>query len=194
MKKSIIISFLLFSANWGFAQPFTLGVKAGANMNKISGQEFKSGYELGYHVGFFAEIGLSKKIGLQPELIWNQVNTKKASGSSTPLTGWQDNTSTIKLQYLTVPLLLRINLTNSITFHAGPQYGILINQNNSTWANTKEAIKNGDLQLVSGLALNFSSIRIYGRYNIGLNNISDVQNSDNWKSQQLQVGIGFKLL
>ncbi len=107
MRKIILSLLLVASVQFSNAQNLGFGVKAGANLNKISGQEFKQGYELGYHVGLFGEIGLGKKLGLQPELLWNQVNTKKAAGTNSALTGWQDNTTSIKLQYLTVPLLLR---------------------------------------------------------------------------------------
>lgn len=194
MRKIILFLLLVASVQFANAQTVGFGVKAGANLNKISGQEFKQGYELGYHVGLFSEIGLTKKIGLQPELLWNQINTTKAAGPNTALTGWQDNTTSIKLQYLTVPLLVRYNLTNSVAINLGPQYGILINQNNSTFGNAKEAIKSGDFQLVGGVTLNFSSLRIYGRYNIGLSGISDVPSTDNWKTQQIQFGVGYKIL
>ncbi len=194
MRKIIVGSLLLASFHFVNAQSIGFGIKAGANLNKISGQEFKQGYELGYHAGLFGEIGLGKKFGLQPELLWNQVNTKKAAGTNSALTGWQDNTTSIKLQYLTVPLLLRYNLTNSVAINLGPQYGILINQNNSTFGNAKEAVKSGDFQLVGGVTINFSSLRIYGRYNIGLSSINDAPNTDNWKSQQIQFGVGYKIL
>ena len=194
MKKIFAGLILLIGVNVADAQSLGLGLKVGANLNKISGQEFSSGYDLGYHVGAFAEIGLGKKLGLQPELLLNQVNTKKASGTQAALSGWQDNTSSIQLKYLTVPLLLRYNLTKSFALNLGPTFGILMNQDNSTFGNAKEAVKSGDLALTGGVTLNFSSLRVFGRYNIGLNNISDVQNSDTWKTQQLQVGLGYKIL
>ena len=48
--------------------------------------------------------------------------------------------------------------------------------------------------MVAGLQLNLGTLRVYGRYNIGLTNLNDIDNKEQWKSQQIQVGIGFKIL
>jgi hypothetical protein len=47
--------------------------------------------------------------------------------------------------------------------------------------------------MAGGLQLNLKLLRLYGRYNVGLADISDISNSDKWKSQQLQFGVGLKL-
>ncbi|MGI8636665.1 MAG: porin family protein, partial [Segetibacter sp.] len=167
--------------------------KVGANLTKITGQAFKDGYDLGYHVGVFAEIDVNKKWGIQPEVLWNQTNTQRASGTSAPLNNWQQNTNNIKLNYLSIPILLRYNVGSLITLNAGPQFAILMNKNESLWANGKEAFKSGDLSLVGGATVNLKVFRVYGRYNIGLNNLNDVGTQDKWKSQQLQLGVGISL-
>src|SRR5438045_2470413 len=79
------------------AQHFTVGGKAGANLSKITGKAFKEEYNLGYNLGVFAEIDLSKKWGIQPELIWNQVATHPGSGIDSIWNNWQHNTGDIKL-------------------------------------------------------------------------------------------------
>jgi len=43
------------------------------------------------------------------------------------------------------------------------------------------------------LQFNLGSLRIYGRYNIGLSNLNDIDNTEQWKSQQIQVGLGLKI-
>lgn len=48
--------------------------------------------------------------------------------------------------------------------------------------------------MLAGLQLNLSSFRIYGRYNIGLTNLSDIGNAESWKYQQIQLGVGLKVL
>lgn len=193
--KNIIASIILLTALSGVAnaQRFSVGGKAGANLTKITGKAFKEEYNLGYQLGLFAEIDLSKKWGIQPEVLWNQVNTHPASGTDAVLNNWQNNTTSIKLSYLTIPVLLRYNVGQLITLNLGPQFGILQNKNTNLWSNSKEAFKNGDLALVGGLQINLKTLRVYGRYDIGLNNINDVGNQDKWKSQQLQFGVGLAL-
>lgn len=193
--KKIIASAILIIALSGIAnaQRLSIGGKAGANLTKITGKAFKEEYNLGYQLGLFAEIDLSKKWGIQPEVLWNQLNTNPASGTDAVFNNWQNNTTSIKLNYITIPVLLRYNIGPLITLNLGPQFGILQNKNTNLWNNSKEAFKNGDLALVGGAQINLKTLRLYGRYNIGLNNINDVGNEDKWKSQQLQFGIGVAL-
>ncbi|MBH2005177.1 MAG: porin family protein [Sphingobacteriia bacterium] len=168
---------------------FRLGVKAGANMNKISGQSFKDGYDLSYHVGAFAEIDITKTIGIQPEVLWNQTTTKRANSFDAIYASLPQD---VKLQYLAIPVLLRINVTNLITLNAGPQFGILMNKDDNLITNGQAAFKSGDFSLVAGAQLNLTALRIYGRYNIGLQNVNDVANQEKWKNQQIQLGVGLR--
>ena len=193
--KKIIASIILLIALTGVAnaQRFTVGGKAGANLTKITGMAFKEEYNLGYHVGVFAEIDLNQKWGIQPELIWNQVNTQPASGIDSVLNNWQNNTSDIQLQYLTIPILLRYNVGSLVTLHLGPQFGIITSKDKTLWSNGKAAFKSGDFSMVGGVQLNLNMLRVYGRYNVGLSNLNDIGNQDKWKSQQLQVGVGLAL-
>lgn len=194
MKKIIASAiFLIALSGIANAQRFTIGGKAGANLTKITGKAFKEEYNLGYHLGLFSEIDLSSKWGIQPEVIWNQVNAHRASGTDPILNNWQTNTGDIQLKYLTIPILLRYNIGSLVTLNLGPQFGIVTSKDKTLWNNGKEAFKSGDFSMAGGLQVNLKMLRVYGRYNVGLSNISDVDNQDKWKSQQLQVGVGLAL-
>ncbi len=196
MKKIILsLSFLLTFVAVTNAQGFRLGAKAGANLTKLSGIPFKEEFDLGYHLGGFAEIDFSKKLGIQPEVLFNQVNAKRSSGFNSIYTNLSNPaaTSDIKLSYLSIPILLRYNVGKMLTLNAGPQFGILVDKHETLLENGQEAFKNGDFGMVGGVTINLKALRVYGRYNIGLANINDLDNSDQWKNQQLQLGIGLKL-
>lgn len=194
MKKVIAsVVLLLFMVGITNAQKFNFGGKVGANLTKISGQAFKEGYDLGYHVGAFAEIDINQKWGIQPEVLWNQTNTQRASGTNAVYNNFQNNIQDIKLNYLSIPVLLRYNVGSLITLNLGPQFGILLNKNETLWNNGKEAFKSGDVSLTGGAQVNLKMLRVYGRYNIGLNNLNDAGTPENWKSQQLQLGVGISL-
>ena len=193
MKKFLLSAFTVLAiAAAANAQTVNLGVKAGLNFDKIDGQSFKDGYNGGFQLGGFVDIGLSKSIGIQPEVLFNQSNTKYHSGSSTVI-NLQDGDK-IHLNYLSIPVLLNIHAAKLLTIQAGPQYSILMNKHETVLENGKDAFKDGDFALALGVRLNLGSLQVYGRYNIGLSNINDATNSDNWKSQQLNLGIGLKLL
>ncbi|MFC4231720.1 porin family protein [Parasediminibacterium paludis] len=193
MKKLIVAMLALFLASVSVhAQGLKAGIKIGANGTKIDGQSFEDGYKLSYQGGVFIEADFNKKFGIQPEVLFGQSTSKTVSGIGaigTNLPSGQD----IILNYLSIPVLLRYNVGKLITLNLGPQFAILLNKDNTVLQNGQQAFKSGDFSMVGGVQLNFSVLRIYGRYNVGLSNINDVSDQNKWKSQQLQLGVGFKL-
>jgi hypothetical protein len=98
------------------------------------------------------------------------------------------------LNYLSIPLLLTYKLVGSfITLQAGPQFGILLDRNKTLLQNGKEAFKKGDFSLLGGAQVKIAAFRFTGRYGIGLSNINDIDNRDQWKSQGFQFSVGMAL-
>lgn len=196
IMKSLLLSAVctFFFFSFSTAQGFGVGVKLGTNINKIHGQSFKDQFTYGYSAGVFADIKLSSKWSLQTEVLFNQVSADTSDKFSELVHLNAGKISNIKLNYLSIPLMLNYNVSKGISLQAGPQYGILMSQDRSLLADGKEAFKKGDFSLLGGLQIKFASIRLFGRYAIGLNNISEVTNDDKWKNQSIQLGIGFTLL
>lgn len=191
MRKILLSISAMFLFAAAHAQSFEFGAKAGGTFGKLDGQSFKSGYNFGIHAGFFAYIG-GDKLGVQPEVLFNQ--TKTTVEDNTDVSDVLNQAKKGHLNYLSIPVLLRYNVVKILSLQAGPQFGILMNKNNSLVQNGKDAFKSGDLALALGAQLNLNKLKVYGRYNIGLSNISDATDSDKWKNQQFQVGIGFVIL
>lgn len=192
MKKKVLsLAIICMIGSSAFSQGFQIGIKGGTTINKITGRSFNEQFTFGYHLGGFATIKLGKTFGVQPEVLFNQVNLD-TSGTFSSV--YQFNkTGRVQLRYLTIPLLLNINANKFVTLQAGPQFGILMNKSNTLVQNGSNAFKGGDLSLLGGLQLNISHIRIYGRYAVGLNNLNDIDNREKWKSQSVQLGIGLTL-
>ncbi len=192
MKTKLLFAALVcFISTATFAQKVQIGFKGGATMNKLSGKTFKEEFSFGYHIGGFASLGLGKKFAIQPEVLFNQVNVDTSSSfSSIYHFNKLDN---VQLKYLSIPILLNYNANKLITLQAGPQFGILMNKSNTFLQNGQQAFKNGDLAMLGGVQLNLGGFKVYGRYTIGLNSINDIDNKDKWKSQAIQLGVGFKL-
>ena len=193
MKRFLIASMFIFSTLFASAQGFSFGPKVGANITGISGLQFDKGYEFGYHLGGFAEIMLSEKIGIQPELLWSQTSLTTASSLPALYSTSLSELSKVKLNYISIPLLLNIRPAKFITFQVGPQFGILQDKKNSMANNVQSAFKSGDFSMLAGVQLKVLSFRIYGRYGIGLSNINDLSSQDAWKSKTLQLGVGLGL-
>lgn len=198
MKKVILAALLFFAIKPGIqAQSVHVGGKAGANLTKIPGMEFKEGYHLGYHLGVFAEIDFNENWGIQPEVLFNQTNTEFSDDfddvyQNIPLNPF--GAEKVKLNYLSIPVLLRVNVGNLLTLHAGPQFSILTSEDQSLIEEGTNAFKKGDISGVAGAQLNFNSLKVYGRYNFGLSDINDLSDGNKWKSNQIQLGVGFRIL
>jgi len=196
MNKYLIIGIISLLSISASAQGIKFGPKLGANMGKIDGAGFNDKYSLGYHVGGFVQININKKWGIQPEVLWNQISADTVSGFKAlyqNLGNQSSNFNDLKLNYLSIPILLNYSPAKMITFQAGPQFGILLDKNNTLLQNGGNAFKNGDLSLLGGVQLNLLKLRVYGRYVIGLNDIGDVGSSEKWRNQGLQVGVGIAL-
>jgi hypothetical protein len=188
MKTLYLLLIGIGCSSLAMAQKFNIGVKAGAELQKLDGQTFKEGFSFGYQLGGFARIGIGRKFGIQPEVLFSQVNIDTTASFNDV---YQFNQlSKVKLGYLKIPLLLDYKMLPFLSIQAGPQVGVLIDNNLNLFQNGQTAFKKGDFSMLAGVQANFAKFRVYGRYAIGLNNINDIDNRDQWKSQSVQLGIG----
>ena len=173
---------------------FHIGAKAGANITKVDGKSFKDEFRYGYHLGGFMEIRAGNKFVIQPEVLWNQYATKLDSNYKNVYQDVFNGNANIKLNYLSIPILLNYKLVGSfLSLQAGPQFGILIDQNRTLLQNGGDAFKKGDFSMLAGVQFKVLAFRLNARYAIGLNNISDLPDDGKWKSQGFQVSVGFAL-
>lgn len=193
-RKLYVLAAGILLANVAMAQ-FHLGVKAGANLTKIEGKSFKDEFSTGYHLGGFAEIGLGDKLGIQPEVLFNQYQTRVDSSFKDVYQNAFDSFTDkdVKRNYLSIPILLTYKLGNALSLQAGPQFGVLMDQDKTLTQNGQEAFKKGDFSMLGGAQLKISKLRFTGRYMVGLNNINDLDDQNKWKNQgwQLSVGLAF---
>jgi Outer membrane protein beta-barrel domain len=195
MKLKLVILSLAIICTQSLMAQFHLGFKAGANVTKVDGKSFKDEFKSGYALGGFAEIKLSKKLFLQPEVLYNQYNTKLDSNYNNLLNNAFNGMASVKLDYLSIPLLLNYRLGGGfLSLQAGPQFGILLDKDNSLLQNTSNAFKKGDFSMLGGVQLKVGAFRINGRYFVGLNNINDLTNDNKWKNQGFQLSVGLALL
>ena len=196
MKAKIFLSLLaaLVMSSAVMAQ-FHIGIKGGSNITKVDGHSFKDKFKYGYHVGAFAEIGIGEKFWIQPEVLFNQYATSLDSNYKHIYEDiFTSGQSSVKLNYLSIPVLLNYKLIgNFLSLQAGPQFSILMKQDKNLLQNGADAFKKGDFSMVGGVQFKLSAIRISGRYVIGLNDINDIGNKDEWKSQGFQVSLGLAL-
>jgi Outer membrane protein beta-barrel domain len=199
-RNAIVLSLMLLVAGVinSQAQGFHLGIKAGANLDKINGQSFDQGFQFGYNVGAFAEVNFTPMWGIQPEVLFNQTNYRTGDRFSDIYPGGVDDVKG-KLNYLSIPLLLSFRPIPLLSLQAGPQFGIKLNSDEHLINNARDAFKTGDFSLVGGAQLNIAGIKIGARYIWGLADVNNVstENSNTttvtWKNQSWQVYAGFRI-
>lgn len=195
MRTNILLSAAFFFLTASASAQFDLGIKAGINLNKIDGKAFTDQFKYGYHLGGFATIGIGDKFGIQPEVLYSQNAMRVDSSFTNTLSIFQNGLTSVRLNYLTIPLLVNYKLIGKfLTLQAGPQFGILIDQGRSLLQNGGDAFKKGDFSMLGGVQLKVGALRVNGRYLIGLNNISDIANDNKWKSQSFQLSVGMAIL
>jgi hypothetical protein len=194
MKRRLLVAIAcIIFAQAAMAQVH-LGIKAGANLTKVDGKAFRDEFRYGYHVGGFAEIGFGK-LGIQPEVLFNQLNQRVDSSfrnvyqNAASFSNYRD----VKLRYLSIPIVLDYKLAPFLSLQAGPQFGILLDQDKNLVQNGKEAFKHGDFSMLAGAQLHVSKIRVSARYFVGLANVNDLGDQNKWKNQGWQLSVGLSL-
>ncbi len=194
MKTKLLPLFAALLLSQVMMAQFHIGVKGGANVTKVDGKSFKDQFRYGYHLGGFVEIRMGNKFVLQPEVLFNQYSSRLDSSFSNIYHTVFDGNTNIRLNYLSIPILLNYKVIGSfLSIQAGPQVGILIDQSKTVLQNGGNAFKDGDFSMLAGVQLKLANLRINGRYAIGLNNIADITDDGKWKNQGFQLSVGLAL-
>ncbi len=192
MKKSILIATLLIASTINAQEKLGIGIKIGQNFSSVNSVAVDR-HSASYHGGITAQIGLTEKISLVPEVLLSQ--TKLATNVSIVDVLGDNNLKpeTYHLNYIMLPLLVQVKPFSALLLQAGPQYGILIDQKKDGIENAQLAFKQGEFSFVGGAKLNLGGFFVYGRYVVGLQNINDLQDQTKWKTTQWQLGLGMNL-
>ncbi|MBB6681049.1 PorT family protein [Aequorivita sp. 609] len=116
MKKLLLITVLsVVSIATASAQGITYGVKAGVNLSTFTGDSF-TGFDtrVGLHIGGLAEIPLSEKFSVQPEVLYSQKGSE-FFGTET------------HLSYLDVPIMAKYHIVHGLSVELGPVPSFLVN-------------------------------------------------------------------
>jgi len=177
------------------------GFKGGlsiATIIKTDGNSFSSTPLYGFNGGAVLQLPLCRAISLQPEILFSQKGYRtKGSG----LTGDYDYRR--YLNFLDIPLLLRINPSKELGIVVGPQYSYLLATHtkfNTGAASYEETVKNENDNItknifggVIGLDINLNdNVFFYGRYTMDFrrNNGDGTSSTPAYRNQVVQIGLG----
>ncbi|SDI50211.1 porin family protein [Winogradskyella thalassocola] len=204
MKKLFLCAaFAAFAFTNVNAQEVKFGAKAGLNLATIGG-DFEDAESLtSFHIGGVAEIMISDKFSVQPELLYNSV------GASTDYTESFEGVTVnaegkIKLNYISLPIMAKYYVAEGFSVEAGPQIGFLMSANEeyevsgggfseSGDEDVKDNFKSIDFGFGIGAGYKMESgLNFALRYNLGLSNIAEDAGDDfSAQNNVFQVSVGY---
>lgn len=126
----VLCTLLLCATITAQTEKVKIGVKAGLNIASLTfdENELESSQKTGFTAGIMAEIPLAKNFSVQPEVLYSQQGMK-FSYSDIDVAN-SSYKSTINLNYLNIPVMLKYYVLKGLSVQAGPQIGILLKSNN----------------------------------------------------------------
>lgn len=171
------------------------GIKAGINLANVKGfndNTASTSQRTGLIAGGFLTFGLSPVIAFQPELLFSMQGTKLHFSNS-----GVDTNATRKLDYLQLPLLLRIGTNSkdhaSVYAIAGPTIGVLIRATDNG-TNVKSSFKRSDVGVVAGVGVTLTRVLLEARYTFDLvdfNKVATPSGSHKNRVVSFLVGVTF---
>ena len=174
------------------AQKINAGLKGGLNLSNFYGTTFEDAKKqvlVGYHVGGFVTFSLAG-LSIQPELLLSSAGAKVKSSISNEM-------ESIKLTYITVPVMVRLKMAKGLFAELGPQVGFKISEDfgNQTIENFAKG-----LDLSGAVGLGYQMDNGFGvgvRYLQGISKVGDFDPNtgfdNNFKNGVIQVGVFYRL-
>ena len=158
------------------------GVKGGVNFSNLYTEDVDDNNVLtGFNLGLFARLPITQTFAIQPELSYTTKGAELVYNNA-----FVNGTSTFKLNYLELPVLLVINLSENFSVHGGPYVAYLIdgaatNNSQGTLFDVENNLDNDDYNkfdtgLSFGIGYDTNKIGFGVRYNYGLQKVGKERN------------------
>ncbi|MBP0904407.1 porin family protein [Mariniflexile gromovii] len=187
--KILFIATIAFSSNAQTLKSNT-GLKGGYNLAAVSFDgETETGQRHSFHIGFYGESFLSESVVLQVELLYSQQGYELKDNSGT---------FTQKLDYINLPLMLKIYPDEAFFLEAGPQVGLAVSHKEEFDSNfglfdTSQEFDPESFDWGINFGAGFkteSGITLGARYHLGKGSIYDEGNPKN-RVWQFYIGFDF---
>lgn len=185
MKKIILSAVAVMAFGFTNAQ-VKFGAKAALNVATLTGDVEDASSLIGFQIGGFAEIKVSEKFAVQPELLYSAQGT---SGDDVDF----------NLNYLNIPVMAKFYVADAFSLEAGPQIGFLLSSK-FDGEDFKDFTSSTDFSLNLGAGYDFTENLTAGvRYNFGLSNVLDFGDFEEEIGEELSakngvfsVSVGYK--
>lgn len=187
MKKIILTVAAVCAFGFSNAQEVKFGAKAGVNFSTFSGDVENADGKVGFQVGGFAEIKISEKFFIQPELMYTTLGTK---GDEMGITFTQT------ADYIVLPVMAKFYVADGFSLEAGPQIGFLVGAKIKALdesIDAKELFNSTDFGLNVGAGYDFTENISAGlRYTLGLSNIAKDSGDASVQNSNFALALSYK--
>lgn len=180
------------------AQDLNVGLKAGADLNQISGLSLDNEFK-GYFFGGVQTQLRYGKLGLQLDGLLTQTSMTTGPNFSSAFREYVRSSATgisstdILLTELAFPFAIDWRLSGPLRVEAGAQYSLIINakdKNNYLWQ-PRDVIREGYLSGLVGLKLDLFSFQVGLRYIQGFENINASNVPERWSAGRFQLSLSY---
>ncbi len=200
------LSFTAVEAQTNSGTDAQFGIKGGLNLSNIYTEDVDDNNVLpSFNAGFYATLPITSFIAIQPEVLYSRKGSELTYDNA-----FATGKAKFNLNYVEVPVLVKINLTKNLNIHAGPYFAYLIdanvkNESDGGTIDFEETYDNDDFNkfdagISGGIGLDFDSIGIGARYNYGLTTIGKERTVGgttytvpDGKNSSLSLYVAFKL-
>ncbi|MBF9238631.1 PorT family protein [Hymenobacter sp. BT683] len=187
------------SRNTGF------GIKGGYNLSSLRGDDVAGidrNSRSDVHAGLYGQFGFNEFASVQAELLYSRQGFEANTGVGTSAGAKQN----FRMDYISLPVMFVGNVTETISFHVGPQVSLLTNirQGDDNLDIAANGFNSLDFGGVGGLEARLGPARLGARYNLSLGKVfEDGSNSSGTINPafsnskiynnlfQIYLGIGF---
>lgn len=160
------------------------GVKGGVNFSNLYTDEVDDNNMLtSFNAGLYAKFPITQSVAIQPEFLFSRKGAEFVYDNA-----FAEGTARFKLNYIEVPVLLKLNVTENFNIHLGPYFAYLIdaqvtNESNADIFDFEENYDNDDFNkfdtgLTAGVGLDFEGFGVGARYNYGLTTVGKERTVD----------------
>lgn len=184
--KKVILGLIAFAmATTVNAQGIDFGIKAGVNFSNITdASNIDLDSRTGIVVGAFVGGKFSDRFGIQADLLYSQQGAEFDAGE-------------FNLDYVNVPIVAKVYIAKGFHAQAGPQFGVVVNDDTQTVVGeviNDIAVNDFDVSGVVGLGYDVPlGLRLEGRYNFGLSDVPDAPNASG-KNSVITLSVGYSFL
>ena len=181
------------------AQSVQGGIKGGVSFSTLDGlrevitdvTDVDIDQRTNWVFGGFVKVNLGRFVAIQPEVLYVRKGAKAAA------TGLFTESVKFNLDYIDIPLLLRLQTGQSTGFYVlvGPSFGINITAETESDSGTEDIsddINGNDTGLVVGAGFDLARLLIEGRYTQSLSGISKDSNDPTIKNRAVSVLFGVR--